>query len=137
MSISNDIDSFLDKKNIIAVVGVSENPEKWGRKIYETLKSEGYKVYPINPKHEKIGEDRCYPDLTSLPEKPDVVIFAVKSEVTENVLPSVKKLGIKRAWLQPGSESEKAIEFCKENGIEVVWNMCFVVDGLKIDFVKL
>ncbi len=131
------IDEFLDKKNKIAVVGVSENPEKWGRKIYETLKHEGFEVYPINPKHEKIGNDKCYPNLQSLPIRPDVVIFATKPDVTEKVLADVKKVGVEKVWFQPGSESEKAEEFCKENKIKYIKNLCFVVDGLKRDFVKV
>ena len=124
---------FLKKGNIIAVVGASRNPEKWGYKIFKKLK-EFYKTYPVNPKYKEIDGTKCYPDLKSLPEKPDVVITVVPPEVTESVVKVCKDLGISMVWMQPGSESQKAIEFCKKNGIKVVYNVCFVVNGLKEEF---
>ncbi len=123
--------NFLDKKNKIAVVGVSANPQKWGSKIYSELKSTDYCVYAVNPKHKKIGLDNCYPNLETLPKNPDVVIIVVPSNITEQVVKQCKKLGIKKIWMQPGSESEKAVKFCKDHKIELVYNACFVVNGLK------
>lgn len=125
------MEDFLDRKNKIAVIGVSNNHEKWGYKIYRALKNSGFEVYPVNPKHEKIDSDRCYPDLRSIPEKIDEVITVVPPEITENVVKRCKELGIRKVWMQPGSESEDAIRFCEENGINVIHDACFVVDGLK------
>jgi uncharacterized protein len=125
-----DPDGFLDKNNIIAVIGVSPNPNKWGSRIFQTLKSRGFDVYPVNPKHKRIGDDICYPDLKSLPERPDVVITAVPPKVTENIAIECKKARIDKIWMQPGSDSEKVIEFCKRSNITAVYNACFVVDGL-------
>ncbi len=122
---------FLNRKNKIAVVGVSEDRAKWGRKVYEELKSAGYKIYPINPKHKKIGSDRCYPNLKALPEKPDVVITVVPPQITEKIVEQCRFLGINKVWMQPGSESEKAIAFCENNNINTIHHACFVVDGLK------
>ena len=125
------MEDFLDRKNKIAVIGVSNNHEKWGYKVYRSLKNSGFKVYPVNPKHEKIDSDRCYPDLRSIPEKIDEVITVVPPEITENVVKRCKELGIRKVWMQPGSESEDAIRFCEENGINVIHDACFVVGGLK------
>jgi len=125
------MEDFLDRKNKIAVIGVSNNHEKWGYRVYRSLKNSGFKVYPVNPKHEKIDSDRCYPDLRSIPEKIDEVITVVPPEITENVVKICKELGIRKVWMQPGSESEDAIRFCEENGINVIHDACFVVDGLK------
>ncbi len=126
---SND---FLNKENKIAIVGVSVNQKKWGFKIYKELKSAGFRVYPINPKHKRIGLDNCYPNLQALPEIPDVVITVVPPNVAEQLVEHCRKLGIKRVWMQPGSESEKAIKLCKHNNIEIMHDACFVVNGLKI-----
>jgi len=129
-----DPDGFLDKNNTIAVVGVSFNQDKWGSKIYRTLKSSGFNVYGVNPKYKRINDDACYPDLISLPKRPDVVITAIPPGVTEQIVKQCKKLKISRVWMQPGSESEKAISFCKSNRIQVMYDSCFVVDGLKGGF---
>ena len=122
---------FLDRNNIIAVIGVSSDHNKWGWKIYEELKSAGFKVYPINPKYRVVEQDICYPDLKSLPKKPDVVMTLVPPKVTEQVVGQCVELGIKKVWMQPGSESEKAINLCRTEGIELVHDACVIVDGLK------
>jgi len=126
----NEIKEFLNKNNIFAIVGVSINPNKWGWKVYKNLKSSGFNVYPINPKHKKINNDTCYPDLKSMPKKPDVVITIVKPEITENIVKECKDLGIKKVWMQPGSESEKSIDLCKKNNIKIVSKSCFVINNL-------
>ncbi|MCK4822801.1 CoA-binding protein [bacterium] len=125
------IEEFLNKDNVIAVVGVSTDPHKWGWKIYKGLRSADFKVYPVNPKYRTVEKDICYPKLQTLPEKPDVVITIVPPKITEQIVEECKPLGIGKIWMQPGSESERSINFCKSNGIEVVYNACFVVDGLK------
>ena len=59
----NFIESFLNKKNVIAVVGASREPEKYGHRIYKDLKSGGYKVYPVNPNANEVLGDKCYASL--------------------------------------------------------------------------
>ena len=122
-----DLDKFLDKKNTFAVIGVSKNPRKYGNIVYRDLKSAGYKVYPVNPNVDKISEDKCYSSLKDLPELPDVVDIVVPPKITESIVKEISKLGIKKIWMQPGSESEKAIKFCKENNIQALHNMCVMI----------
>lgn len=130
-----EISQFLSKRNKIAVVGASENKEKWGYKVFITLKKKGYDVYPVNPKHEFIGEYKCYKSIGDMPFVPDLVITVVAPRITEKVVYEAEAIGVRKVWMQPGSESERAIELCKKYGIKEVHKMCFVVDGLKMDFV--
>lgn len=125
------IKEILERKNVIAVVGASRDPEKYGHRVYGNLKEAGYAVYPVNPNAAEILGDRCYPDLKSLPVKPDVVNVVVPPEVTEEVVKSCKELGITKVWMQPGSESEKAVEYCEANGIDVVYGVCIMVERRK------
>ena len=125
------IEKFLDSKNVFAVIGVSRDPEKYGYKVYKDLKKAGYTVYPINPKAESIDGDKCYNSLRELPERPDVVDIVVPPKITERIIKECKELGIKRVWMQPGSESEEAISFCKENNIEVIHSVCVMVERKK------
>ena len=121
------IQDFLRKENVFAVVGVSQNPNKYGHQVYKDLKEGGYIVYPINPKIDEVLGDRCYPSLSDLPGKPDVVDTVVPSHVTEEVVKECKALGIDKVWMQPGSESKEAIEFCEKSGIQVVHDVCVMV----------
>jgi len=125
------IKKFVDKKNIFAVVGASRNPKKYGYKLYKDLKESGYEVYPVNPKAEDILGDKCYPGLEYLPIKPDVVDIVVPPKVTEEIVKTCKKLGITKIWMQPGSESGKAIRFCENNSIEVVHSVCVMLERKK------
>ncbi|MFX1486979.1 MAG: CoA-binding protein [Promethearchaeota archaeon] len=124
------IKRFVDKKNVYAVVGVSKDPEKYGHRVYKDLKGAGYKVYPINPNIQELLGDKVYPNLESLPEKPDVVDVVVPPKITEEIVKTCKKIGITKVWLQPGSESDVAIRFCQENGIDVVYGVCVMIERL-------
>ncbi|MCD6504864.1 CoA-binding protein, partial [Candidatus Bathyarchaeota archaeon] len=113
-------------------VGASRNPKKYGHQVYRNLRSAGYRVYPVNPNADEVLGDKCYPSLEDLPVKPDVVDVVVPPNVTEEVVKTCKKLGISKVWMQPGSESEEAINFCKENGIELVYGVCVMIEGEKL-----
>lgn len=122
------IKKFLEKRNVFAVVGASKNSGKYGHQVYKDLKEVGYEVYPVNSNADEILGEKCYPDIASLPTKPDVVNTVVPPKVTEEVVKACKTLGITKVWMQPGSESEKAIKFCEESGIEVVRGVCVMIE---------
>lgn len=103
---------FLDKRNVFVVIGASRDPKKYGHQVYRDLRSAGYEVYPVNA-NEILG-DKCYPSLEVLPLKPDIADLVVPPKVTEQAVKTCKKLGIGKVWMQLGSESETAINFCKE-----------------------
>ena len=119
---------FLDKKSVFAVVGASRNPKKYGHQVYKDLRNAGYRVYPVNPNTNEILGDKCYPSLEALPINPDVADLVVPPKATEQVVKTCNKLGIKKVWMQPSSESETAINFCKENEIDVVHGVCVMVE---------
>jgi len=127
------IREFLDKRNVFAVVGASRNPKKYGHQVYRDLKRAGYEVYPVNPNADEILGDKCYPDLESLPKKPDVVDLVVPPSITEKVVQTCKRLGIRKVWMQPGSESEWAINYCRENEIQVVYGVCVMIERRRAD----
>jgi len=117
---------FLDKKNVIAIVGASDNREKYGNIIYRDLRDAGYKVIPINPKADFVEGDKCYHSISDVPIKIDVVDTVVPPHITEQIVKECKKLGINKVWMQPGSESHEAIIFCKDNNIDVVYENCIM-----------
>jgi predicted CoA-binding protein len=121
------INDFLRKEHVFAVVGVSRNPAKYGHQVYKDLKEAGYVVYAVNPNIDEVLGDRCYHSLSELPEKPDVVDTVVPPKVTEKIVEECKELKIERVWMQPGSESEHAINFCTRNDIKVVHDVCVMV----------
>ena len=110
---------FMAQKRF-AVIGATDNHDKYDYRIFKNLKNRGYEVYPVNPRLKELEGTRCYARLADIPVKVDVVDFVVPPGVTETILRECQELGLTRIWLQPGSESDTAIAFCHENGLEVV-----------------
>ncbi|MCU4140686.1 MAG: putative CoA-binding protein [Methanophagales archaeon] len=125
------LEEFLRPSHVFAVVGATPKREKYGYKIFKSLKEAGYKVYAVNPNHEEIEGERCYASLSELPEKPDVVDIVVPPAVTEQIVREAHRLGIKKIWMQPGAESEEAIKFCEEHGISVIHGLCVMLESLR------
>lgn len=129
------VKGFLVQKKI-AVVGVSDKRETGCNLNYKKFKDAGYQVYAVNPRISTYDGAPCYPDLKSIPEKPDAVFMLTNPKVTEEIVQQCVDLGIKHVWMhcmmgtKPGlaqsmtSVSQSAVEMCKANGIEVIPGSC-------------
>jgi predicted CoA-binding protein len=136
MSNLNDlVQDFLAQKQI-AVVGVSDQRETGCNLAYRKFKEAGYTVSAVNPRLTTFEGDPCYPDLGSIPEKPEAVFILTNPKVTEEVVQQCVDLGIKQVWMhclmgtKPGlasgitSVSQEAVDMCRENGITVIPGAC-------------
>jgi predicted CoA-binding protein len=112
-----DIKKAMLEKKIWAVIGANNDPDKFGNIIYKRLKSEGYTVYPVNPMYDNVVGDPCYPDLASLPEKPEVLDMVVSPKRGKAFIEEAAKLGIKNIWLQPGTYDQELLTLIKEKGL--------------------
>lgn len=120
------IDNFFTS-NSFAVVGATPKKDKFGYKVFKRLQKLGKKVYPVHPAAKDIEGEAVYASLKDLPELVEAVNIIVNPSVTEKVVEQCKELGIKKVWMQPGAESQQAINYCKENGIELTFNDCVLV----------
>lgn len=130
---------FLAQKRI-AVAGVSPTRQEPANLIYETLRERGYTVYAVNPHTASFLGDPCYPDLFSLPEKPDGLVIVTRPAVAESLVRQCALAGIPRVWLHSmlgtrprlmkkvaasiTSVSPEAVRLCKESGITVIPGSC-------------
>ena len=124
--IDNMVQDFLAQKKI-AVVGVSDKRETGCNLNYKKFKDNGYQVYAVNPRIPTYDGAPCYPDLKSLPEKPDAVFILASPKVTDQIVQQCVDLGIKHVWMhcmmgtKPGlaasmtSVSAEAVEKCRVN----------------------
>jgi predicted CoA-binding protein len=135
MKLENLVQDFLAQKKI-AVVGVSDKRDTGCNLSYKKFKEAGYKVYAVNPRISTYDGDPCYPDLKSVPVKPDAVFILANPKVTEQIVQQCVDLGITRVWMhcmmgtKPGlaagmtSVSASAVEMCRANGITVIPGSC-------------
>ena len=133
--IDNMVEEFLAQKKI-AVVGVSDKRDTGCNLNYRKFKDTGYQVYAVNPRISEFEGDPCYPDLKSIPERPDAVFVLTSPKITEQIVQECVDLGVKHVWMhcmmgtKPGlvqsmtSVSQDAVEMCRENGIAVIPGSC-------------
>jgi hypothetical protein len=129
------VQDFLAQKKI-AVVGVSDKRETGCNAGYHRFKEAGYTVYPVNPRLTTFEGENCYPDLKSIPDKPDAVFVLANPKVTELIVQQCVDLGIQHVWMhcmmgtKPGlaanmtSVSQDAVRVCQEHGIAVIPGAC-------------
>ena len=121
------VGEFLALKRI-AVAGVSRTGESAGNSVYLKLRRAGYEVFATNPKADKVEGDPCFPDLKSIPGGVDGVVAATHPQATMQVVQECAELGIRYVWMHrsfgDGSVSQEAVDFCRENGIEVIPGGC-------------
>jgi predicted CoA-binding protein len=118
---------MISREFTYAVVGATNNRDKYGNTVFNDLRNAGYSVIPVHIKDTEVDGVKAYPNLSSIPEKVDVVITVVPPQATEKVVIEAHSLGITKVWMQPGSESDAAIAYCEANGIECVHNACIMV----------
>jgi predicted CoA-binding protein len=114
----------LKSCRVIAVVGLSSNPERPSNSVARYLKEHGYKIIPVNPNEKMVLGEICYPSLRSIPGKVEVVdIFRKSEDVLPIVLEAIEK-GAKTVWMQEGIVNVKAAGIAKEAGLTVVMDKC-------------
>lgn len=119
-------DVLLEAKNI-AIVGISNNPEKASYMVGEYLKKAGYTIIPVNPNYDVVLGEKCYPDLKSIMIPIDIVDVFRKSEDVLPVAIEAIKLNIKCFWMQLGIRNDEAKRLLEENGILVVDDTCIKI----------
>lgn len=115
------------KNQHIAVVGVSSDPDKYGFKIFSDLLKNSYHVTGVNPKTPIVEGQQTVATLAEVKKTIDLVIIVTPPQVSIEVIKQANKLGIKNIWLQPGAESQHAIQLATELGINLTYNACFMV----------
>ncbi|MEW5938675.1 MAG: CoA-binding protein [Chloroflexota bacterium] len=133
--LDNLVRDFLAQMKI-AVVGVSDQRETGCNLAYKKFKDNGYQVFAINPRMSTYDGAPCYPDLKSVPERPEAVFILANPKVTDQIVQQCADLGVKHVWMhcmmgtKPGlaagmtSVSREAVETCRRNGIAVIPGAC-------------
>ena len=113
------IDAFL-AGSPFAVVGASADRSKFGNKVLRCYLQNGRAAFPINPSEPEVEGLRAYPTLAAIPEPVHGISIITPPPVTERIIEQAGELGIKHVWMQPGAESNKAVQRAAELGMSVV-----------------
>jgi len=118
-SIQDKILTFL-AEGPYAVVGASTDRSKYGNKVLRCYQQHGREVYPVNPTASEVEGLQAYPELGGLPLPVPSVSIITPPLITERVVEAAAGAGVKRVWMQPGSESPEAVARAEALGLEVI-----------------
>ncbi|MBF0981784.1 CoA-binding protein [Candidatus Gracilibacteria bacterium] len=111
----------------IALFGASPRPDSLALKIQNRIICWNQTFFPINPKYEEIDGIKTYPDLISLPEIPDLVVFMTNPHISLALLDQVAAKKVKKVWFQPGSFDDSVIAKAETLGLKINTTHCILV----------
>ena len=127
---SDRITELLKSAKTIAVVGLSDRPNRTSYGVSQYMQSQGYRIIPVNPAiTESLGE-KSYPTLSDVPEKIDIVNVFRRSEFVPEVVEEAIRLGVPAIWMQEGVVHEEAAEKARVAGIIVVMDRCILKEHM-------
>jgi predicted CoA-binding protein len=126
------IRSMLADSKTIAVIGLSDNPDKPSYYVSEYMQRHGYKILPVNPSIQTVLGEHCYPSLAALPVKPDLVNVFRPPAAIPAIVDEMLALGLRDLWVQQGIVNLDAAQRAEQGGIHVVMDHCIMVEHRKI-----
>ena len=132
MNSDQEMKDILLSIKTIASVGVSSNAGKVSYSVAKYLMDHGYRVIPVNPTATEILGEKSYPDLSSVPDKIDVVQVFRRPEDVPPVVEEAIKAGAKVVWMQEGIVNEEAAQMARDAGLQVVMDACMRVNHIRL-----
>ena len=125
---------LLKEARVIAIVGLSDRSNRDSHEVGQYLQSAGYKIIPVNPAltDQLVLGEKCYSNLLSIPEQIDIVDIFRRSNAILPITKDSIKVKAKMIWMQEGIINEEAAIIARRAGLDVVMDMCTMVEHKKI-----
>lgn len=119
---------MLNTARTIAVVGLSDNPERTSNRVSRYMQERGFRIIPVNPTITEALGEKAYPSLKDIPEKIDIVNIFRRSNDVPPVVDDAIAIKARGIWMQEGIVNEPAAEKAKAAGLKVVMDRCIMVE---------
>ena len=106
--------------NSVAIIGASNDRNKFGNKALRAFVQKGYTVYPVNPHERKVEGLKTYQSIAEVPERPQMITVYVPPPVLLKLLPDIVAKGCDELWLNPGTGSEAVLAEAERLGLNVI-----------------
>lgn len=125
-----ELDEILASARTIAVVGLSEKPDRESHMVARYLQANGYRIIPVNPAVAEVLGERSYPDLSSIPPEIaiDVVDIFRKPEFIPAIVDEAIARGARAVWMQLGLAHNATAQKARAAGLAVVMDRCMKVE---------
>jgi len=122
------IGAFLKKAKRIAVIGLSDNPERTSYTVSKAMQDAGYEIIPVNPQVEEVLGVKAVASLTDIEGHIDIVNVFRRSEFLPQVAEEFLKVDADIFWAQLGVEHEGVFKQLTEKGYTVIMDRCIKVE---------
>jgi len=123
---AEEVRQILATARTVAVVGLSDKPERDSHRVAAYLQQAGYRVIPVNPHLTTVLGEPAYPHLRAIPERVDVVDIFRKPEAVPEIVADAIAIGARAVWMQDGIVHNAAAERARAAGLVVVMNKCMM-----------
>jgi len=128
----SELRKLLDETKTIAVVGLSDRPERPSYHVAKYLREQGYQIIPVNPTVKECLGEKAYPALRDIPFPVDMVdVFRRPEAVPEVVLEAIA-VGAKTIWLQEGVVHQAAAAQAQDAGLQVIMDKCVLKEHVRV-----
>ena len=122
------LETLQNKNNLIAIVGASNDPKKYGNKILLDLISKGHNVAPINNKEDYIAGIKSYESVLYLNDVPSIINFVVPPKTGFKITKELVENDFDNFWYQPGAESQDISSYLKSLNKNFIDDKCIMVE---------
>jgi predicted CoA-binding protein len=119
---------ILQNNHNIAVVGLSDKPDRASYRVAEYMQDHGYRIIPVNPQLKTVLGETAYPDLLSIPDKVDIVNLFRRSDDVPPIVDEALQLKPYAVWLQLGIINQEAAEKCRAAGVSIIMDKCIKIE---------
>ena len=123
---------ILEDMNTIAVVGLSDNPDRASHQVAKYMQNAGYRIIPVNPNAKQILGEKVYPSLKDIEDQVDIVNVFRRSETVLPIAQEATQIQAKAFWLQLGIENEEAANLASQQGLDVIMNRCIKIEHARL-----
>jgi uncharacterized protein len=122
----DELRRILESARTVAVVGLSDKPERDSNEVARYLQAQGYTIVPVNPAVPEILGERSYPSLAGIPHelRIDLAVIFRRSDAVPAIVDEAIARGVPAVWMQLGVESPEAARTARARGLAVVENTC-------------
>ncbi|MCP1124409.1 CoA-binding protein [Bacillus sp. AFS018417] len=123
-----EIGEILKNSKTIAVVGLSDNPDRTSYMVSKAMQDAGYRIIPVNPKVSEVLGEKAVKSLAEIKEHVDIVNVFRRSEFLMDVAKEFAEIEADIFWAQLGIQDEETYRFLKEKGYTVIMDRCIKVE---------
>lgn len=124
----DEVRQLLRSAHTIAVVGLSDKPDRDSYRVAAYLQQHGFRIIPVNPAVTSVLGEKSYAQLEDVPDKIDIVDVFRRPDAVLPIVDSAIAVGARAVWMQLGIAHNAAADKARAAGLQVIMNKCILIE---------